>query len=241
MRGVNIVGGRSFSGSEARQLLRRARTGTLATLSRDGGIPYGSLVNVATAVNGEPLILVSTLAWHTQNLIADARASLMVAEPPAAGDALTGPRITIMGRFASDDTPAARARYLARHPQAATYAAFGDFALWRLAPTQVHAVAGFGRIETLSAAEVFPAHPGFEDLAASAIAHMNADHADSVKAMAEGLLGAPAADWRVAAIDPDGCDLTGGPLVARLTFDAPVSDGETLRTAMAGLARRARN
>ena len=50
---------RSFTGTEARQLLRRARTGTLSTLNRDDGIPYASLVNVATDVAGWPLILVS--------------------------------------------------------------------------------------------------------------------------------------------------------------------------------------
>ena len=91
---------RSFSGEEARNLLRRARTATLGTLNADDGIPYASLVNVATDVRGWPLILVSTLAWHTRNLLADPRASLMVAEVPATGDALTGPRVTVMGRFA---------------------------------------------------------------------------------------------------------------------------------------------
>ena len=49
---------RSFSAGEARLLLRRARTGTLASLNREDGIPYASLVNVATDVEGHPLILV---------------------------------------------------------------------------------------------------------------------------------------------------------------------------------------
>jgi len=64
---------RSFSAEEARNLLRRARTGTLATLNVAGGTPYASLVNLATDVAGHPLILVSTLAWHTRNLLADPR------------------------------------------------------------------------------------------------------------------------------------------------------------------------
>ena len=85
---------RSFSAEEARNLLRRARTGTLATFNADDGTPYASLVNLATDVRGCPLILVSTLAWHTRNLQADPRASVMVAEIPPDGDALTGPRVT---------------------------------------------------------------------------------------------------------------------------------------------------
>ena len=90
----------SFSAEEARNLLRRARTGTLATLNADDGTPYASLVNLATDVRGCPLILVSTLAWHTRNLLADPRGSVMVAEIPPAGDALTGARVTVNERSA---------------------------------------------------------------------------------------------------------------------------------------------
>ena len=102
---------RSFAGTDARQLLRRATTATLASLNPDGGMPYASLVNVATDVDGRPIVLISGLAWHTRNLEADSRASLLVAEPPASGDALTGPRVTIMGRFARVGEPRMRRRY----------------------------------------------------------------------------------------------------------------------------------
>ena len=94
---------RSFSAGEARNLLRRARTATLGTLNADDGIPYASLVNVATDVRGCPLVLISTLAWHTRNLLADPRGSVMVAEVPEQGDALTGARVTVMGRFSKVD------------------------------------------------------------------------------------------------------------------------------------------
>ena len=147
---------RSFSAGEARNLLRRARTATLATLNADDGFPYASLVNVATDVQGMPLLLISTLAWHTRNLVADPRASLMVAEVPASGDALTGPRVSVMGRFVKSDEAALRRRYLARHPAAELYAGFADFAFWRMVPERAHAVAGFGRIETIPADEMFP-------------------------------------------------------------------------------------
>ena len=90
---------RSFTGNEARRLLRRGRVGTLSTLNREGGIPYGSLANYATDSGGRPVIMVSTLAWHTKNLQADPRASLLVAEVPQSGDVLTGARVSVMGRF----------------------------------------------------------------------------------------------------------------------------------------------
>ncbi len=149
-----------FTGREARLLLRRARTATLASLDRGGGGPYASLVNVATDVDGAPIVLISKLAWHTQNLLADGRGSLMVAELPETGDALTGQRVTVMGRWTEASAARLRRRYLARHPQAEVYVDFGDFSFWRLTPEVIHAVAGFGRIETLSAARSVSAHRG---------------------------------------------------------------------------------
>ena len=224
-----------FTGSEARQLLRRARTGTLASLNREGGHPYASLVNVGTDVAGEPLILISSLAWHTRNLAADARASLMVAEPPATGDALTGPRITVMGRFEKIDAARARRRYLARHRQAAVYVDFSDFAFWRMVPEIIHAVAGFGRIETLGADDVFPAASEMVEIEDSAIARINHDHAEALR-----LLGGTAGHWQVAAIDTDGADLICETRISRLGFDEPVATAHALRQCFAALSAKAR-
>ena len=237
-----MSGTRSFSGDEARNLLRRARTATLGTLNRDDGVPYASLVNVATDVRGYPLILVSTLAWHTRNLLGDARASLMVAELPPSGDALTGARVTIMGRFEKVADPQITRRYLARHPAAEMYAGFGDFAFWRMSPDRAHAVAGFGRIETISADEVFPSADEMVALEEGAIAHMNEDHADAIQRYAEKLLGAEPGGWTIAAIDPDGADLRRGEAeTLRWPFPAPVYTAAALRSLLANLGAQTRS
>lgn len=228
---------RSFSAQEARNLLRRARTGTLGTINREDGIPYASLVNIATDVRGWPLILVSTLAWHTRNLLADPRASIMVAELPESGDALTGARVTVLGRFSKVEDAGLRRRYLARHPAAELYSGFGDFALWRLEPETAHAVAGFGRIETIGANELFPSADEMMALEESAIAHMNSDHADAIQRYAEKLLGATAGGWDIAGIDPDGMDLKRGEEVRRLEFSSPVHTADALRRLLATLGR----
>jgi len=233
-----MVNPRSFTGTEARQLLRRTRTGTLATLNREGGIPYASLANVATDVEGWPVLLISTLAWHTQNLLADPRASLMVAELPAEGDALTGARMTVMGRFEKVADQALKRRYLARHPAAGFYAGFKDFAFWRMVPELVHAVAGFGRIETLQPDEVFPQAKEMAELEEGALAHMAEDHADAANRYAVGLLGAAPGPWKILSIDPDGCDLGHGEMSLRLPFPAPVFTGGALRSTLAGLLKK---
>lgn len=223
-----------------RQILRRARTCSLSTLARGDGTPYGSLANIATDVAGRPLILVSKLAWHTQNLEADGRASVLVGELPAKGDALVGPRITVLGHFEPIDDAGLRRRYLARHPQAALYANFPDFSFWRLSPSAIHGVAGFGRIETLTPDEVFPGADDMEAFEMSAIELMNNDHAEAIHLYATRILKAPPGPWRVLAIDPDGADLGLHEESLRVEFHTPVFTAEALRKKFAELAYEAR-
>jgi heme iron utilization protein len=229
---------RSFTADEARNLLRRARTATLGTLNADDGIPYASLVNVATDVRGLPLLLISTLAWHTRNLIADPRASLMVAEVPPSGDALTGPRVSVMGRFVKVEDGSVRRRYLARHPAAELYAGFGDFAFWRMEPERAHAVAGFGRIETIPAVEMFPSADEMTALEDGAVTHMNDDHEDAIQRFAAKCLGATPGGWKITGIDPDGADLRRDEEVLRLPFATPVYTAGALRKLMAELGEQ---
>ncbi len=224
-----------------RQLLRRAITCALSTVSHEDGTPYCSLANIATDGAGRPLLLISRLAWHTQNLEKDRRASVLVSELPSTGDALVGPRVTVLGRFERDPDEGLRRRYLARHPQAGLYADFADFSFWKMQPTRVHGVAGFGRIETLESEDVFVAAPDMEMMEASAIAHMNDDHLDAVQLYATRLLKAEPGDWRVVAIDPDGCDFSTGEQSLRLPFEHPVHTAEELRACFAALSQKARN
>lgn len=223
-----------------RQILRRAKTCTLSTLSRGDGTPYGSLANIATDISGRPLILISRLAWHTQNLEADARASVLVGELPPTRDALVGPRVTVLGRFEWVDDAGLRRRYLARHPQAALYADFPDFSFWRLSPSAIHGVAGFGRIETLTPQEVFPPAVEMETLESSAIEHMNHDHGEAIHLYATKILKAQPGPWCILAIDPDGADLGLDEQSLRMEFQTPVFTADALRKKFAELAYQAR-
>src|SRR5580698_4002969 len=91
----------------ARSLLRRSRQGALATLMAGSGDPYCSLVNIASHPDGSPILLISRLALHTKNILADNRVSLMLDER-AKGDPLEGSRIMLAGRAeeASDEEDA---------------------------------------------------------------------------------------------------------------------------------------
>ncbi len=132
-----------------KSLLLAQKHGVLAVL--DKTTPYGALVNYACGSDGCPIFLISTLARHTQALLANPAASLLISDVPATGDILTGQRASFMGRCVKlAETAAAREIYLAKHPYAAGYVDFGDFSFWKLEPELVHTVAGFGQIATLS-------------------------------------------------------------------------------------------
>ena len=135
----------------ARRLLRTVESASLATIERDGGGPYASLVLVAADEDGSPILLLSDLAEHSRNLAADDRASLMIDGTAGLEDRLTGPRLTVLGRVIASDAPRHRGRFLARHPGAAQYADFGDFRFYRVAVERAHLVAGFGRVHAISA------------------------------------------------------------------------------------------
>lgn len=226
----------------ARTLLRTIRAGTLATLDRNTGHPFASLVNVATDHDGSPLILVSRLATHTANLEHDRRASVLLAVG-GKGDPLAHPRLTVLGTMNATQDQAVRRRFLARHPKSALYAGFADFSFWRMEVISGHLNGGFARAADLTRAQLMTRTDDAEALLAAeedAIAHMNRDHADAVRLYATRLLGEADGDWRVVGIDPDGLDLALGDRAARLAFSERVLAPDMLRRVLKQLAERAR-
>lgn len=190
----------------ARTLVYQGRTGTLATLSRKHpGHPFGSIMPYALDPEGQPLLLISSMAMHTQNVMADPRASLFVAQAGSASEPLAAGRVTLMGRarpVPAEGLAAARATYLARHETAASWVDFGDFAFWRLEVDDVYFVGGFAAMGWVDAQEYRRARPDpLADVAAGIIEHMNRDHADALVAYARFFAGVPAEEATLAAVD----------------------------------------
>jgi putative heme iron utilization protein len=231
-------------GKLARSLLRRSRQGALATLMAGSGDPYCSLVNLASHPDGSPILLISRLAVHTRNILADSRVSLMLDER-VAGDPLEGARIMLSGRAEQADSEKGllQRRYLNAHPSAEAFVSFSDFSFFRIHPTGTHLVAGFGRIVDLNPERFLTDLGGADDLLAAeegAVAHMNADHRDAMNLYATKLLGGSAGDWRCTGCDPEGLDMQDGQTVLRLEFPERVSDGTALRKMLVRLAGEAR-
>ena len=207
----------------ARTLVELGRTGTLSTLSRrHPGYPFGSVMPYALDARGRPLFLISSLAMHTQNLQADRRASLLVSQAmEPGGDPLAAGRVTLVGEAAplpTADRTAARAAYLAWHPNAQYWVDFEDFAFYRLELFDVYFVGGFAAMDWVGAEAYLTARPDpLAEAAAGILAHMNRDHADALLTFAR-VLGQ---------VEADEASMVG---VDRLGFKLRVRSGDRLQS-----------
>jgi putative heme iron utilization protein len=206
---------------EARKLMRAARQAALATQAAE--YPHVSLVTPALAPDGAVLMLLSSLAEHSRHLAARADCSLLFAGPAASANPQTAPRVTVTGVAERCADPALKAHWLARHPYAALYAGFTDFALWRLMPQTGFYIGGFGSAVRLPGASLAPDPAAVASIAAAEariVAQCNASHAG-----AGTLLG----------VDCDGFDMVQDQSVLRIAFTLPMHDAESVRAAVMAL------
>jgi hypothetical protein len=224
---------------KARRLLRRCRHGALATLSqRLAGHPFATVVPYVTDQAGRPLLLLSALAEHTQNLRADPRASLMV--HAGGDDVLAAARVTCAGRAERLEQPPAQLveRYLRYLPKARALLDFSDFAFYRIEPEALHWVGGFGDIQWLTA-EAAPAS-NLDDAEAGILDHMNADHRQNLREYCRLVHRCERREVEMIGIDCDGFDVRADGELLRIDFDTVVTSPEAARGALVALARRAR-
>lgn len=253
--------------SLARRLLRCADVATLATLapndgSKDGlaaclppgfadAFPFASLITVATAYDGAPLLLLSQLSVHTRALQGDPHCSLLLRpSSPGHGDPLAQPRLSLVGEAERLDRnhphrPAMLERFLARHPAAARYADFPDFDIYRVQVAAALLNGGFARAFALGREDLVTSLgddlTAFTDAATTIMVKLNTEHAEDVRLMAQQLCGDMApGTWRVVGLDPRGIDLKADQHSIRLDFDAAGVSAALLATHVARLAAQAR-
>ncbi|SEH52515.1 hypothetical protein SAMN04489835_0952 [Mycolicibacterium rutilum] len=242
---VNPV--RPSAAEEARTIAASTNVGTLATLTGDGD-PWASFVTYGL-LDGAPVLCVSNLAEHGRNLAGDPRASIAIVAPSAQSDPLASARITLAGvasRPEGDELAAAREAHLAAVAAAKYYIDYSDFTLWLLRVNRVRWVGGYGRMASTSGEDYTAAQPDpVAPRAAGAVEHLNADHADSLVAMAKVLGGYP--DTTAATCtgaDRYGLDLrlqtARGMAYTRIGYATPIDSIGELRSATVELARRAR-
>ncbi len=233
----------------ARTLVHLGRTGSLSTLSRkQPGYPFGSVMPYGLDPLGRPSFLISTMAMHTQNILADSRASLLVTDPDVSRDPLGAARATLMGtasKVPEEELAALRDLYLARYENARYWVDFSDFAFYRMEIVDLYYVGGFGVMGWVEAdeyarAEVDP----LADAASEIIGHMNADHAEALVLLARALAGQQAEEAKMTAVDRLGFHLrlkTGDRVhSARIPFIREVRSAQETRTVLIEMIQLAR-
>ncbi len=132
----------------ARKLLAAHSQGVLCTLSsKREGYPFGSVTPYALDAAGRPVFLVSSMALHTKNVLANPKASLLVAEQATGEEMLSAARANLLGSVRpvpEAESDEVRALYLQAHPSAAQWVDFGDFGFYRMEIEEIYYVGGFG-------------------------------------------------------------------------------------------------
>ena len=227
-------------GNEARQFVRGQHSGVLSTLSqRLNGYPFGSVAPFILDHAGRPVILISDIAEHTKNIVADPRVSLIV--QPYSPDMQVNGRVTIIARAERlDDKDGLGPRYLRFHPQAESYFAMHDFKFYRLEPVRIRYIGGFGRIHWVEPEAYRCPDSPLAEQEGDIVAHMNADHGDNLRAYCRHVHGVEPREATMLGIDPDGFDVRADGGELRFAFARPVDDAQAARQALVELARAAR-
>lgn len=230
-----------------RTLLSTERLGTLATHSvHHPGFPFASVMPYALDAGAAPLFLISSMAIHTQNAVADPRASLLVMQSGSDADPLGSPRATLLGNVTRlDGTDEIRAAYLDRHPSAKYWIDFSDFAFFRLDVTSVYFVGGFGVMGWVQAGDYRDAEPDpLAPFAAGILEHMNTDHADALRAITRHFAGLDAEEAAMVSCDRLGFVVRArtneGMKGTRIQFPEPVRTREDARRVLVAMTREAR-
>jgi putative heme iron utilization protein len=136
-------------------LIRNQRVAAFGTLR--GGAPEVSLVPFAATIDCTAFYIhISRLAHHTQNILQDARVSLLLSE---VDDASRNPsslaRVSIQADavLVETDSPEyndARSTYLTKFPQSEMMFGLGDFGLYKIVPRTARFVAGFAQTFNLT-------------------------------------------------------------------------------------------
>jgi len=221
--------------------------GSLSTHSQKfPGFPFGSMMPYAADDLGRPIFFISSMAMHTQNLRQDPHASLLITQPDASGDPLGAARLTLLGEVTEAPSAEVRELYLSRHASAKFWQDYSDFRYYRLQVASLYFIGGFGVMGWISAEDYGRALP--DPLAKAVpgiIQHMNNDHADALRQIAQRFAGEAADEATITAVDRLGFHLRlkEGDRIhgRRVAFLREVKDTEDARAVFVEMARQAKS
>lgn len=225
----------------ARKLLLSEYQGILSTISVDiEGYPFGSVVPYCLNKEGKPVILISSIAQHTKNILSDSKVSLTVTEK-GVDNGQTAGRITYIGdaeKLNSDDTESIE-RYYQYFPQSMDYHKTHNFDFYQISPVRIRFIGGFGEIYWLEKESFLLSNPFSFNEENSMTEHMNTDHQEAMKhyCLSNEIDYSEDRLPVMVGIDSEGFNLRVGDRIHRINFDEPVTTAVEVRKAMVAMAR----
>lgn len=233
---------------EAQQFLYSTHSGILSTHSaKFEGYPFGSVAPFVLNHQGMPTILISTIAEHTKNIIANAHVSLVVFS--SEDDLQANARLTLLATAEQTDKQNGlmRDRYLRYMPQAAQYFDMHDFSFYTLHITHARYIAGFGKMGWLTEPDMQVPSNVLMTEEPGIIAHMNADHADNLKAYCQHYHHVSPHHVSMIGIDSLGFDVRvqqnahdEKTSILRFHFEQPIHNAQAARAALVSMAKASR-
>jgi putative heme iron utilization protein len=198
---------------------------------------------------GRPIFLISTMAMHTQNLQADARASLLVTESDGGDDPLGASRVTLVGNvlpLPAFEVAEARKLYLASYADSKYWVDFEDFSFYRMDVVDIYYVGGFGVMGWVPASEYGRRQPDpLADSRAEIIQHMNTDHKDALVLLAREFAGIESQEATMITVDRLGfharLKTQDGMRRVRVAFLREVSNPAEARMVLVEMVQQARS
>jgi hypothetical protein len=223
----------------ARALVRRLDAGVLSTHSVEvAGYPFGSLTPFVASHEGRPVILISGLAQHTRNVLADSRVCLTVYDP-AEKDKQASNRVSIMGNGApvpASERETLAERYFAFFPTTRKYGNHLDFRFYWIEPYRVRFVSGFGRIHWLPKEGWLLPSPEWRPREREIIAHINESHRHALVDMCRYYHQRKPQCAQMIAADPEGFHVRTDEDILYMVFEKPCFVEEELTNEIARMA-----
>ena len=225
---------------QARTLFNSRCDGVLSTHSTDlPGYPFGSITPYCLNQDGQAVILISTIAQHTRNIIADNKVSLIAFEQQA-DDSQAAGRVTYIGNALAINDEAMAERYYRFYPNSRNFHKTHDFNFYVIDLVRARYIGGFGQIYWVEKEGFLKTNPFSFEEETGMVEHMNADHQDAMNHDCDLFELAYDAEHKpqLVGVDSEGFHLRIAGRLSRIQFDIPVSDTLEARQALVELARR---
>jgi len=225
---------------KARALFQSRCDGVLSTHSTDlAGYPFGSITPYCISPDGQPVILISTIAQHTKNIAADNKVSL-IAYDPQADDTQAAGRVTYLANAIKTQDELMAERYYRFYPNSRNFHQTHDFSFYTLELVRVRYIGGFGEIYWVEKEDFLKQNPFSFEEETGMVDHMNEDHQDAMNHYCD-LFDIPYQDGqlpKLVGVDSEGFHLRVAGRLHRIQFDQPVNNAMEVRQALVELARR---